>query len=51
MEFGLDALDMTDIVLALEPLFRMAIPQWALTDLFITLKDIIDFICDEVGVF
>ncbi len=49
-EFGLDALDMTDIVLVLEPIFRMKIPQWALTELFVTPMDIVDFICDTLGV-
>ncbi len=49
-EFGLDALDMTGIVLVLEPIFRMKIPQWALTELFVTPMDIVEFICDKKGV-
>ncbi len=49
-EFGLDALDMTDIVLALEQICRVKIPQWALTKLFVTPMDIVDFICDKLGV-
>ncbi len=50
-EFGLDALDMTDIFLVLEPVFRTKIPQWALTELFVTPMDIVDFICDKLGAF
>ncbi len=50
-EFSLDALDMTDIVLVLEQIFRLKIPQWALTELFVTPMDIVDFICDKLGVF
>ncbi len=49
-EFGFDALDMTDIVLVLEQIFRMKIPQWALTELFVTPMDLVDFICDTLGV-
>ncbi len=47
----MDALDMTDIVLVLEQIFRMKIPQWALTELFVTPMDIVDFICDKLGAF
>ncbi len=50
-EFSLDALDMTDIVLVLQPIFQIEIPQWALTELFVTPMDIVDFIGDKLGVF
>ncbi len=49
-EFGLDALDMTDIVLVLEQIFRLKIPQWAFTELFVTPMDIVDFIFETIGV-
>ncbi len=50
-EFGLDALDMTDIVLALQDVFLVKIPQVAITDLFETPLDIVDYMCDKHGVF
>ncbi len=50
-EFGLDDLDMTEIVVVLEQIFRMKIPQWALTELFVTPMDIVNFIYDKLGVF
>ncbi len=50
-EFGLDALDMADIVLALQDVFLVKIPQVAITDLFETPLDIVDYMCDKHGVF
>ncbi len=34
----------------MQQIFRMKIPQWALTELFVTPMDIVDFICDKLGV-
>ncbi len=48
-EFGLDALEMIEIVLVREQILQ--IPQWVLNELFATPMDIVDFICDKVGVF
>ncbi len=42
---------MTDIVIAVEPIFRMKIPQWALTELSVSPMDIGDFISNTLGGF